>query len=132
MPSPEPVPDIHKRIEIDLSQQTLSYYYDENLVNTIKISSGIAALPTPVGTFYVESKIPVKEYIGRNLDGSTYDFKNTRWNLKFSVLGYYIHGAYWHNNFGHPMSHGCINVSYNDMPQLYEFADVGTPIVIHQ
>ena len=124
--------NLSKKIDINLTEQTLSYYYDDYLIGTIKISSGVAYLPTPTGTFYVEQKIPVKEYIGHNLDGSTYDFKNTLWNLKFSALGYYIHGAYWHNNFGHPMSHGCVNVSYKDMPQLYEFANVGTEIFIHK
>jgi lipoprotein-anchoring transpeptidase ErfK/SrfK len=45
-------------------------------------------------------------------------------------LNYYIHGAYWHHNFGHPMSHGCINVAYANMEGLYNWADVGTPITI--
>lgn len=135
-PTPAEIPDsvksLPKRIVVDLSEQTLSYYYGDYLVNTIKISSGIAQLPTPTGTFHVLDKIPVKEYIGRNLNGTMYDLPNTKWNLKFSDLGYYIHGAYWHHNFGHPMSHGCVNVSYQDMPELYDFADVGTVITIHK
>lgn len=70
------------------------------------------------------------DYIGGNADGTTYNYPNTKWNLSF-LPHYYIHGAYWHNNFGHPMSHGCVNVSYNDMEQLYNFVDVGTPVTIH-
>lgn len=130
--TPTQTPAPIKRIEITLGQQTLSYYSDDTLVNAIKISSGLPRTPTPIETFTVLDKIPTKDYIGKNLDGTWYDLKNTQWNLRFSNLGYYIHGAYWHNNFGHPMSHGCINVSYADMPQLYEFADLGTLIVIKQ
>ncbi len=129
---PDSIKKLPKKIDVDLSAQTLSYYYGDHLVGTIKISSGIARLPTPRGTFQVLEKIPVKNYAGRNPNGTRYYLPDTKWNLKFSSLGYYIHGAYWHNNFGHPMSHGCVNVSYTDMPQLYEFASVGTRITIHK
>lgn len=129
---PENVKTLPKKIDIDLSEQSLSYYYGDHLVNTVKISGGLAKTPTPIGTFRVQHKIPVKAYAGRNTDGSWYYLPNTKWNLKFLSSGYYIHGAYWHNNFGRPMSHGCVNVSYADMPQLYEFADVGTLITIHK
>jgi lipoprotein-anchoring transpeptidase ErfK/SrfK len=129
---PDSIKKQPKKIDVNLSTQTLSYYYGDYLVGTIKISSGIAQLPTPTGTFHVLAKIPVKNYAGRNPNGTHYYLPNTKWNLRFSVRGYYIHGAYWHNNFGHPMSHGCINVSYQDMPQLYEFASAGTLITIHK
>ena len=62
-----------------------------------------------------------------------YFYPNTRWNMLFkfhSKGNYYIHGAYWHNNFGKPMSHGCINVSYADIEGLYNWADIGTQIII--
>ncbi|MDP2647949.1 MAG: L,D-transpeptidase [Candidatus Yanofskybacteria bacterium] len=116
-----------KRIEIDLSEQSLSYYYGTNRVDGFKISSGLPKTPTPVGTFKVLEKIPVKAYRGPG-----YYLPNTKWNLKFLASGYYVHGAYWHNKFGRPMSHGCVNVSYADMEQLYEFADVGIPIIIRR
>lgn len=120
----------NKRIEIDLSDQKLRYYSGKALIGEIPISSGLAIYPTPLGTFSVQEKIPVKHYRGRNRDGSYYNYPNTKWNLKF-FPSYYIHGTYWHNDFGiRPRSHGCINVSYHDMPQLYEFADVGAKVVI--
>lgn len=114
-----------KRIEVDLSEQRLRYFVGNTQVDSVLISSGTRKYPSPVGTFSVLQKIPVKAYAGPG-----YYLPNTKWNLKFSNAGYYVHGAYWHNNFGHPMSHGCINVSYADMPQLYAFADVGTRVMI--
>lgn len=130
-PLPIPTPEPQKRIDIDLSEQRLRYYFGDIMVNDILISSGLSATPTPVGTFYVQIKRPFVWYFGRNRNGSTYNYPKTKWNLQF-LPHYYIHGAYWHNNFGHPMSHGCVNVSYKDMEQLYNFAKVGAQIFIHE
>lgn len=116
-----------KRIDVDLSSQTLRYYLGSDLIGTVPVSTGIRTKPTPVGAFAVMAKLPVVRYKG---DG--YDYPNTKWNLRFKI-GYYIHGAYWHNDFGiRPRSHGCVNVSYRDMPYLYAFADVGTQVTIHR
>lgn len=123
-----PLPEFNKQIIITLADQDLKYYQDTNLLGEFKISSGLPGTPTPPGEYTVLKKIPVVDYKGPN-----YDFRNTKWNLLFkkgNPLGYYIHGAYWHHNFGHPMSHGCVNVSYADMEGLYNWADVGTKVLI--
>ncbi len=82
---------------------------------------------TPEGQFNVIAKEPVKHY-----GGADFNFPNTKWNLHFTTqrYRYYIHGAYWHNNFGHNMSHGCVNVDYKDMEHLYWFSQLGTNIII--
>ncbi|MBI5530918.1 MAG: L,D-transpeptidase [Candidatus Doudnabacteria bacterium] len=119
---------LQKKIFIALADQSLSYRLGDYIVGSIKISSGLPATPTPTGSFEIESKKPLVDYIGAD-----YNFKNTRWNMLFkkhSPLNYYIHGAFWHNNFGQPMSHGCINVSYKDIEPLYNWADVGTQVII--
>jgi lipoprotein-anchoring transpeptidase ErfK/SrfK len=45
--------------------------------------------------------------------------------------GYAIHGTYWHNNFGRPMSHGCVNMRTGDAAWVYNWAPIGTPVVTH-
>lgn len=116
-----------KRIEVDLSEQRLKYSYGEyGAQGDFLISSGIKKYPTPEGVFAVKYKQLSKLYKGKG-----YYYPNTKWNLNF-FGSYFIHGAYWHNNFGKPMSHGCVNVSYKNMEGLYNFADVGTEIVIHE
>jgi lipoprotein-anchoring transpeptidase ErfK/SrfK len=55
-------------------------------------------------------------------------FYNEQYERK---LGFSFHQAYWHNNFGVPMSHGCINMTTADSAKLYEWADVGTSVVIY-
>ncbi|MEK7582929.1 MAG: L,D-transpeptidase [Patescibacteria group bacterium] len=123
---PVATPVVEKRIDIDLSEQRLRFYYGADEVRNILISSGRRLTPTPKGEFVIQKKIPVMRYRGPG-----YDLPNTKWNLLFHK-NYFIHGAYWHNNFGHPMSHGCINVAYKDMEGLYHFAEPGTRVIIHE
>lgn len=118
-----------KRIEVDLSAQRLKVYFGNTLLEEIKISSGLPRMPTPAGEFKVIEKKPLVHYRGPG-----YDFPRTKWNLMFkrhSKGSYYIHGAYWHNKFGRPMSHGCVNISYADIPRVYEFAQKGTKVVVY-
>ncbi len=119
---------LEKRIVVALADQSLSYFLGDYEIGNFKISSGLPNEPTPTGAYSILKKTPVIDYVGPD-----YEYKNTRWNLKFiqhSPLSYYIHGAYWHNNFGKPMSHGCINVSYANIEALYNWADVGTKVIV--
>jgi lipoprotein-anchoring transpeptidase ErfK/SrfK len=120
-----------KTIDVSLSGQNLKYFLGNYLIGEFKISSGVPKLPTPKGNFSILKKTPLVTY---GVKGGAYYYPNTKWNLLFKYQkkgNLYIHGAYWHNKFGQPMSHGCVNVSYNDMENLYSWADVGTKITIH-
>lgn len=121
-----------KVIDVVLGEQKLYYYFDSKLLESFLISSGIASLPTPRGNFTVLEKVPVKAYGGT---GYSYYYPNTKWNLLFKDNGgagkYYIHGAYWHDKFGQPMSHGCVNVSYANMERLYNWVDTKTKVQIY-
>lgn len=122
---PNPLP---KTIKVSLKEQRLRYYTGQYLVKEIKVSTGIKSMPTPRGNFEIIKKLPVVHYKGEG-----FDFPNTKWNMKFKPGkngSYYIHGAYWHNAFGTPRSHGCVNVSYKDMEPLYRWAPTNTPVVI--
>jgi lipoprotein-anchoring transpeptidase ErfK/SrfK len=52
------------------------------------------------------------------------------WVLYFTNSGHALHGTYWHNNFGTPMSHGCINLPLDVAAWLYDWAPVGTPVLV--
>lgn len=117
-----------KRIEVSLKDQRLEYFFGDRRFGEFKVSTGKKATPTPPGEYVIKDKIPVKHYGGRG-----FDYPNTKWNLLFTRRngwGYYIHGAYWHNAFGTPKSHGCVNVSYANMEPLYWWTQVGTELVI--
>lgn len=124
-PLPTKIP---KRIVVTLKTQQLAYYFGEHKLDEFPISSGLARTPTPPGTYTVLIKRPVVNYTGVG-----YSYPNTKWNLMFKTHpkgNYYIHGAYWHNKFGTPRSHGCVNVSYANMERLYAWAEKGTPITV--
>lgn len=121
---------VTKRITVSLKEQKLAYYFGDQKLDEFSISSGLPGTPTPKGNFSVLVKRPIVHYRGND-----YNFPNTKWNLMFkkgSWGNYYIHGAYWHNQFGKPRSHGCVNVphKYEYMGRLYDWANVGTAITI--
>ncbi|MDD5341233.1 MAG: L,D-transpeptidase family protein [Patescibacteria group bacterium] len=123
---------ISKKIEVSINDHNLKYYFGSIQLESIPISAGIPSKPTLKGTFEVQKKILLKDYIGPE---NSYYYPKTKWNLLFATSknkqGYYIHGAYWHNLFGkRNVSHGCVNVRYTDMEKLYNFAEIGTEISI--
>ena len=120
---------IEKFITVSLAGQELAYSFNGVLLDRFAVSTGVRSMPTPTGEFSILDKVPTKVYGGTGYD---FYYPNTKWNLHFTTkrLRYYIHGAYWHNNFGRPMSHGCVNVAYPNMERLYQFAQVGTKVEI--
>jgi LysM repeat protein len=112
-------------VEIDLSSQTLTAWDDENLFMHVKISSGLVQYPTPVGHYNVWH---MNE--SQTMSGPGYSLPNVKFNMYFH-RGYAMHGAYWHNSFGQPMSHGCVNMTEADAERLYRFIDLGTEVWVH-
>jgi lipoprotein-anchoring transpeptidase ErfK/SrfK len=85
---------------------------------------------TPTGDFNIWIKLNATRMTGGDKAlGTFYDLPNVPYTMYFynkdvpKTKGYGIHGAYWHNNFGHPMSHGCINLSVADAKTLYEWTN---------
>jgi lipoprotein-anchoring transpeptidase ErfK/SrfK len=124
------VPAGDKRIEIALATQTLTAYEDNSVVRRMPVSTGVrnsgaSGLPTetPTGTFNITSKLPAK-YMGDNRLTDTLGDRylpGVPWTAFFAEGGYAIHGAYWHNNFGAPMSRGCVNVRPDEAQWLYRW-----------
>lgn len=112
-------------IDVNLSTQTLTAYEGSVPVFTALVSTGLPATPTVTGHFKIYSK-----YTAIDMAGPGYYLPAVPWTM-FFYRGYALHGAYWHNNFGRPMSHGCVNLSVPDAKWLFEFASVGTPVVVH-
>ena len=113
-------------IEINLSTQSLIAWEGQEQVREIIVSTGKASTPTHPGVFAVRSKHPT-----HRMRGADYDIPNVPYTMYF-YRGYAIHGANWHNNFGTPVSHGCINLPLPQAEWLFEWASVGTPVIIHQ
>lgn len=112
--------DDNKHIYIDLSTQTLYAYEGQERIMKTLISSGKWGR-TPVGNFNIWIKLPVTRMSGGS-GASYYNLPNIQWVMYFHN-DFGTHTAYWHNNFGHAMSHGCINMRLIDAKDLYAWAD---------
>lgn len=121
-----------KRIVVDLSEEVLYAYDGDVLFMKEFISTGLEFTPTPRGTFTVFKKTPSRYMQGPVPDVSDqyFDLPGVPWDLYFSHEGAVIHGAYWHDNFGKPWSHGCVNLPVQKAKELYQWTDIGTSVVV--
>jgi hypothetical protein len=121
-----------KRIEVNLSKQVLTAYENEQVVLETTISSGIAtanpdpkalSTQTPIGEFRILSKYPSKHMGNGNLFATPEDYElpGVPWTCFFHEAGYAFHGTYWHDNFGTPMSRGCINMRIEEAKWLFRW-----------
>lgn len=129
-----------KRIYVDLSTQTLSAFEGDSLFMQTPISSGLWG-KTPKGDFTIWAKFRATRMSGGS-GADYYDLPNVPYVMFFSndevpgSVGFSLHGTYWHNNFGHAMSHGCINMKTTDAGKIFEWTEVpvdgnqGTKITI--
>ncbi len=114
-----------KHIEVDLSKQRLYAFEGDRKVFDFLISSGKWGR-TPTGTFTIWSKFRYTKMSGGNPALHTYYYlPNVPYVMFFQnrevagSRGFSLHGTYWHNNFGHPMSHGCVNMKTEEAEQLF-------------
>lgn len=120
-----------KVIHVWLSTQRLALYEDDQEVFSAPVATGVRGAETPTGTYEVLYKMPVARFRGVNPNGTRYDIPDVKWVLAF-YGDYTIHGAYWRRVFGTPGSAGCISLTDANAKVVYDWADVGTPIVIHR
>ncbi|HEU5434565.1 MAG TPA: L,D-transpeptidase [Thermomicrobiales bacterium] len=118
-----------KAILVSLSRQTMWVYKGDDIVLTSLVSTGRAGFETPTGTFQILTKLPSQTMEGV-IGGEYYNVPDVPNVMYFTNEGHALHGTYWHNNFGHPMSHGCVNLPMDVAAWLYNWAPVGTPVYI--
>jgi lipoprotein-anchoring transpeptidase ErfK/SrfK len=112
-------------IDVDLSQQRVYAYEGDTIVNSFLVSTGTWQTPTVTGSYKVWIKLR-----STSMTGPGYYLPNVPYVMYF-YKGYGLHGTYWHNNFGTPMSHGCVNLTIPDAAWLYDFSAVGTVVNVH-
>jgi len=113
-------------IEVDLSDQMLVAWQGEAPVFTTQVSTGKPGYETIQGEFAIYAKLPVAHMIGRD-----YNTPDVPWTMYFAG-DFGIHGAYWHDNFGTPVSHGCVNLRVAEAQALFAWATVGTTVIVHE
>ena len=116
---------------VDLARQHLYAYDGTNLVRDIAVSTGVAAHPTPVGAFRIHQRFASQRMVGPGYDLPNVPYVQYFGNDQLSWhQGFSLHGTYWHHNFGHPMSHGCVNLPTDFAAWLWNWAGIGTPVEI--
>ena len=113
-------------IEINLFEQTISVYQDQELVFATLIASGLDPFWTRPGIFQIFNKLESTPMRGSfETDRSdAYYLEDVPWTMYFDQSRA-LHGAYWRANLGFPQSHGCVNLSIGDARWLFEWANLG-------
>ncbi|HXQ39077.1 MAG TPA: L,D-transpeptidase, partial [Anaerolineales bacterium] len=112
-------------IDVNLSEQRVYAYEGDIIVNSFIVSTGTARTPTVTGKYKIWIKLK-----STTMSGPGYYLTNVPYTMYF-YKGYGLHGTYWHNNFGIPMSHGCVNLTIPDAQWLYNWAFEGTEVIVH-
>ncbi len=126
-------PGYRKYVDVRISEQKLFAYENGALLRSFLVSTGITKYPTPLGTFAIDQKVFLKDYqwtYGPN-HPDNYDIKDVKYNLRFAPT-YFLHYAYWHNDFGRRRSHGCVNINLENSKWLYGWMDVGDTVLIRE
>jgi len=112
-------------VDVDLGAQTAILYDGSRAVQAFTISSGAPGTPTPLGHYQVYSKVPTQ-----TLSGLDYRYGDVPWCVWFfGNIGF--HTAYWHDNFGTAVSHGCVNMREADAHVLYDWMSIGGHVEVH-
>ncbi len=115
---------VGKEIIVDLSDSRAYAYEDGKLVRNVLGSTGLPGSPTVQGSFTIQRK-----YVAQTMTGPGYYLPDVPYVMYF-YAGYALHGTYWHNNFGHPMSHGCVNLPTPEAEWFYNWTEIGTPVYV--
>ena len=118
-----------KWIDVDIGDQKITAYQGSTALKSVLVSTGVSYHPTVVGTFRIYTKIGSQTMSG-GYASEYYYLPGVPWVMYF-FQGYAIHGTYWHHNFGHPMSHGCVNLTIEDAKWFFNWAEIGTIVITH-
>jgi lipoprotein-anchoring transpeptidase ErfK/SrfK len=139
--------DVDRWIRVDLSEQLVIAYEGDQPIRGFVVSTGLPGTPTVTGTFNIRVKVRSQTMSGGSALNGYYNLPNVEW-VQYFYADYGFHGTYWHNNFGNPMSHGCINMTNADAKWLFDWAgptwdggavwhsatddDPGTLVIVHE
>lgn len=132
-----------RHIVVSISEQTLTAYQGDQVILQTLVSTGLEPNETEIGAFHVRIKYPMQDMQGftsstgevvsvgsETGQGEQYLVTDVPNVLYINYDAEALHGAYWHNNFGNRMSHGCINLPLDVADFIYEWAPLGTAVTV--
>ncbi len=130
---PNPVPPAgvvgDRWISVNLFEQTVSVYEHNHLAFATMASTGVDRFWTRPGLFNIKQKLE-STTMANSVKDDFYYLEDVPWTMYFDE-GRALHGAYWHNKFGYPQSHGCVNLSPGDSHWLYNWAAEGDYVYVY-
>ena len=121
-----------KEVVVSLGAQHLWAYEGEQPILATFVSTGTAETPevaTPIGQWRVLVKLPLETMTG-TVNGEPYQVEDVPYVMSFTDEGHALHGTYWHNNFGAPMSHVCVNLPMDVAEWMFRWAPEGTAVTV--
>lgn len=137
-PKPDGVADDEKWLDVDLASQTLIAYVGSKPVFATLVSTGrikdeldpLKNFETPTGEFRITSKHLTATMDGDHAIDGPYSIEDVPYVMYFQ-LAYALHSAFWHNGFGRPRSHGCVNLAPADARWVFNFIEPVLPVPLH-
>ncbi|CAA9577916.1 MAG: hypothetical protein AVDCRST_MAG59-4353 [uncultured Thermomicrobiales bacterium] len=121
-----------REVVVSLAQQRLWAYEGEAAILSTLVSTGTAETwetSTPIGQWRISVKLPVETMEG-TVSGEAYRVEDVPDVMYFTDEGHALHGTYWHQNFGAPMSHGCVNLPLDVSGWMFGWAPEGTAVTV--
>jgi hypothetical protein len=126
-------------VDVNLTHQMVVAYEGEKAVYSAPATSGRPGWETPVGTHRIQRRVENETMIGSTLlrldtfEIPDYRLENVKWTQYFTAAGAALHTNYWRpaGLFGMPSSHGCVGLLEKDAKWLWDWAKVGTPLLVH-
>jgi len=115
--------------DVNLATQTVTLMNGYVPGPTFQLSSGAPGHPTPTGTFHVYAKVASQSLSGC-VEDDCYYYPDVHWATWF-YEDYGFHEAYWHQEFGKPVSHGCLNLTYEDAQAVFDWLSISDAVYVH-
>lgn len=135
-PTPPPLdaPAVGRWIDVNLTQQLMTAYDGREALKTVPVTSGKAGWATPEGSYTILNRVANETMTSGAIGADNhYRLEDVLFTQYFTDMGHAIHFAWWRTKetIGRPGSHGCLNVLLEDARYFWDFADYGTPIIVH-
>jgi lipoprotein-anchoring transpeptidase ErfK/SrfK len=126
-------------IDVNITQQTVTAYEGSRPVHVAPATSGRPGWHTPTGIFRIQRRVENETMVGSTLlrldsqEVPDYHLENVKWTQYFTSNGAAIHTNYWRpvGLFGMPSSHGCLGMTEEHARWFWNWARVGTPLLVH-
>jgi lipoprotein-anchoring transpeptidase ErfK/SrfK len=128
--TPAPVTKTSRNIVVNLSEQREYLFENGQVIDSFAISSGKDGYSSHTGSFRITAKLTSQNMGNRDLTQAPNYFTENVPDVMYYNGDEALHGAYWHNNFGTVMSHGCINMPLDKADKVFDWAPMGTEVTV--